>query len=58
MSYPVPPRTPLTPEQVERAFGYILALQTGGGAAIFDRADAEPEMAFLLLRLRSCSRNG
>ncbi len=33
MPYPIPSCTPLTPQQVERGFDYLLALQTGGGAA-------------------------
>ncbi|GHB32540.1 hypothetical protein [Streptomyces chryseus] len=51
MPYLIPPRTPLTPEQVERAFDYLLALQTGGGSNVAGRADADPELAFLLLRV-------
>lgn len=51
MPYLTPSRTPLTPEQVERGFDYLLALQTGGGAAVAGRADADPELAFVLLRL-------
>ncbi|MET9834542.1 hypothetical protein ABZ078_35810 [Streptomyces sp. NPDC006385] len=51
MPYLIPPRTPLTPEQVERAFDYVLALQMGGGEAIAGRAEADPELAFVLLRL-------
>ncbi|MGW6945059.1 hypothetical protein ACWGF3_39445 [Streptomyces xanthophaeus] len=51
MPYLIPPRTPLTPKQVERAFDYLLALQTGGGSHVADRADADPELAFLLLRV-------
>ncbi|MCI3220859.1 hypothetical protein [Streptomyces sp. NP-1717] len=47
----IPPRTPLTPEQVELGFDYLLALQTGGGGAVDGRAEAEPELAFVLLRL-------
>jgi len=45
----VPPRTPLTPEQVERAFAYLMALEAGGGANVAGRED--PELAFLMLRL-------
>ncbi|WP_404200367.1 hypothetical protein [Streptomyces tauricus] len=41
MLYLVPPRTPLTPEQVERAFDYVLALRRGGGAATAGRAEAD-----------------
>lgn len=51
MPYLIPPRTPLTPEQVEQAFDYLLAPQMGGGAAIAGRAEADPELAFVLLRL-------
>ncbi|MFD6478985.1 hypothetical protein ACFWEH_36350 [Streptomyces anulatus] len=51
MPYLIPPRTPLTPEQVERGFGYLLALQMGGGAAVAGRAESDPELAFVLLRL-------
>ncbi|MFF7845191.1 hypothetical protein ACFZC6_41595 [Streptomyces ossamyceticus] len=51
MPYLIPPRTPLTPEQVERGFDYLLALQMGGGDAIAGRAEADPELAFVLLRL-------
>ncbi|MFJ6805709.1 hypothetical protein ACIQRK_06630 [Streptomyces anulatus] len=47
----LPPRTPLTPEQVERGFHYLLALQMGGGAAVTGRAEADPQLAFVLLRL-------
>ncbi len=36
---------------MELGFDYLLALQTGGGAAVAGRADADPEMAFVLLRL-------
>ncbi|PJM98631.1 hypothetical protein CG740_34920 [Streptomyces sp. CB01201] len=51
MPYLIPTRTPLTPDQVERGFDYLLALQTGGGAAVAGRAEADPELAFILLRL-------
>lgn len=51
MPYLIPPRTPLAPKQVERAFDYVIALQLGGGGNVADRADADPELAFLLLRL-------
>ncbi|QNT98336.1 hypothetical protein HEP81_08108 (plasmid) [Streptomyces griseofuscus] len=51
MPYLIPPRTPLTPEQVELGFDYLLALQMGGGAAVAGRAEADPELAFVLLRL-------
>ncbi|MGW7529707.1 hypothetical protein [Streptomyces sp. NPDC054783] len=51
MPYLIPSRTPLTPEQVERGFDYLLALQMGGGAAVAGQAEADPELAFILLRL-------
>ncbi|MEV5434106.1 hypothetical protein [Streptomyces sp. NPDC052701] len=51
MPYLPPPRTPLTPDQVERGFDYLLALQMGGGAAVAGQAEADPEPAFVLLRL-------
>ncbi|CAM5740365.1 hypothetical protein SALBM311S_02690 [Streptomyces alboniger] len=51
MPYLIPSRTPLMPEQVERGFDYLLALQTGGGAAVTGQAEADPELAFVLLRL-------
>ncbi|MFF3276043.1 hypothetical protein ACFYWU_34680 [Streptomyces chrestomyceticus] len=51
MPYLIPSRTPLTPQQVERGFDYLLALQTGDGAAVAGRAETEPELAFVLLRL-------
>ncbi|MFB1046825.1 hypothetical protein [Streptomyces chrestomyceticus] len=51
MPYLIPSRTPLTPQQVERGFDYLLALQTGGGAAVAGRAEADPELAFVVLRL-------
>ncbi|MDX3488172.1 hypothetical protein [Streptomyces sp. ID05-18] len=51
MPYLIPPRTPLTPEQVERGFDYLLALQTGGGTAVAGRAEADQALAFVLLRL-------
>lgn len=51
MPYLIPPRTPLTEEQVERAFDYVIELQLGGGSHVAGRADADPELAFLLLRL-------
>ncbi|MFJ7416514.1 hypothetical protein ACIQWZ_37805 [Streptomyces sp. NPDC098077] len=51
MPYLIPPRTPLTPEQVERGFDYLLALQMGGGAAVAGRAEAGPQLAFVMLRL-------
>jgi hypothetical protein len=49
--YLIPSRTPLTPEQVERGFDYLLALQLGGAASVAGRAEADPELAFVLLRL-------
>lgn len=49
MPYLIPPRTPLTPEQVERVFDYLLALEMGGGAAVAGQAEADPELAFVLL---------
>ncbi|CAL9327284.1 hypothetical protein [Streptomyces sp. SudanB182_2057] len=51
MPYLIPTRTPLTPEQVEQGFDYLLALQTGGGTYAAGRAEATPELAFILLRL-------
>lgn len=51
MPHLIPPRTPLTPEQVERGFDYLLALQMGGGADVAGRAEADPGLAFVLLRL-------
>lgn len=51
MPYLIPSRTPLTPEQVERGFDYLLALQTGGGTYAAGRVEATPELAFVLLRL-------
>lgn len=51
MPYLIPPRTPLTPEEVDRAFDYLLALQMGGGNYASGRMPATPELAFLLLRL-------
>ncbi|MEU7038852.1 hypothetical protein ABZ958_35055 [Streptomyces sp. NPDC046237] len=51
MPYLIPSRTPLTPGQVERGFDYLLALQMGGGGAVAGRAEADPELAFILLRL-------
>ncbi|MGW1769810.1 hypothetical protein ACWCQL_37915 [Streptomyces sp. NPDC002073] len=51
MPYLIPVRTPLTPEEVDRAFGYLLALQMGGGNCASGRMPATPELAFLLLRL-------
>ncbi|MFB1047353.1 hypothetical protein [Streptomyces chrestomyceticus] len=49
MPYLIPSRTPLAPEQVERGFNYLLALQTGGGTVVAGRAEADPELAFVLL---------
>lgn len=51
MPYLVPPRTPLTPEQVHRAFAYLMALEAGGGANVAGREQADPELPFLMLRL-------
>ncbi len=51
MTYLIPPRIPLTPEQVERGFDYLLALQRGGGAAVAGRVEADPGLAFVLLWL-------
>ncbi|MET9810785.1 hypothetical protein [Streptomyces halstedii] len=51
MPYLIPLRTPLTPDQVEQGFDYLLALQMGGGNYVSGRTPASPELAFLLLRL-------
>ncbi|MGV9758628.1 hypothetical protein ACWDUC_22750 [Streptomyces tricolor] len=51
MPYVIPSRTPLTSEQVEQGFGYLPALQTGGGTYAAGRVEATPELAFILLRL-------
>ena len=51
MPYLIPYRTPLTPEQAERGFDYLLALQTGGSASVAGRAGVDPELAFILPRL-------
>ncbi|TDU68998.1 hypothetical protein [Streptomyces sp. KS 21] len=51
MPYLIPARAPLTPEEVDRAFDYLLALQMGGGNYASGRTPATPELAFLLLRL-------
>ncbi|MFC7986985.1 hypothetical protein [Streptomyces sp. NPDC057336] len=51
MPYLIPSRAPLTPDQVERGFDYLLELQTCGGAPVAGRAEADPELAFILLRL-------
>ncbi len=44
MPYLIPPCKPLTEEQVEHAFDYVLALQTGDGGAVAGRADADPAL--------------
>ncbi|WP_446039041.1 hypothetical protein [Streptomyces sp. SID1121] len=44
-----PPVRPLTPEQVQKGFGFLLALQMGGGN-VAHRTD-DPELPFVLLRL-------
>ncbi len=51
MPYLIPSRTPLTPEQVARAFDFLLALQMGGEGNVAGRANADPELSFVLLRL-------
>ncbi|MEU8842700.1 hypothetical protein AB0D97_26795 [Streptomyces roseus] len=51
MPYLITARAPLTPEEVDRAFDYLLALQMGGGNYVSGRMPATPELAFLLLRL-------
>ncbi|WP_331722345.1 hypothetical protein [Streptomyces canus] len=51
MPYLIPSRTPLTPKQVEQSFDYLLALQMSGDVAVAGRAEADPELAFVLLRL-------
>ncbi|MFE1383419.1 hypothetical protein ACFW6S_31170 [Streptomyces sp. NPDC058740] len=51
MPYLIPTRTPLTPEQVEQGFDYLLALQKGGGTYATGRVEATPELAFVLLQL-------
>lgn len=51
MPYLIPYRTPLTPEQAERGFDYLLALQMGGSASVAGRAGVDPELAFILPRL-------
>lgn len=51
MPYLIPSRTPLTPEQVEQGFDFLLALQTGGGNYASQQVEATPELAFILLRL-------
>ncbi|MFH8985616.1 hypothetical protein [Streptomyces varsoviensis] len=66
MPYLIPLRTPLTPEQVEHAFGYLIDLQTGGGNLVAGRADADPTAdsfaldevgAILLSALRDWARD-
>ncbi|MFE2528414.1 hypothetical protein ACFXEL_29760 [Streptomyces sp. NPDC059382] len=57
MPYLIPPRTPLTPEQVERAFDYLLALQMGGGSHVASRADADPERKLIWLLTQMPSRS-
>ncbi|WP_331734176.1 hypothetical protein OG345_41510 (plasmid) [Streptomyces sp. NBC_01220] len=51
MPYLIPSRTPLTAEEVDLAFDYLLALQGGGGNYASSRTPATAELAFLLLRL-------
>ncbi|MEU0381015.1 hypothetical protein [Streptomyces cyaneofuscatus] len=51
MPYLIPSRASLTPEGVDRAFDYLLALQTGGGSNACGRTPATPELAFLVLQL-------
>ncbi|MFD9418810.1 hypothetical protein ACFWC9_29470 [Streptomyces goshikiensis] len=51
MPYLIPPRTPLTLEEVDRAFDYLLALQMGGENYASGRTPATPELAFPLLQL-------
>lgn len=51
MPYLIPSRAPIAPEEVDRAFDYLLALQTGGGNNASGRTPATPELAFLVLRL-------
>ncbi|MFI1293332.1 hypothetical protein ACH4VM_33640 [Streptomyces sp. NPDC020792] len=51
MPYLIPFRTPLTPEQVERGFDYLLALQMGGAPYAAEQVEATPELTFVLLRL-------
>ena len=50
MPYLIPYRTPLTPEQAERGFDHLLALQMGGSASVAGRAGVDPELAFILPR--------
>lgn len=51
MPYLIPSRTPLTAEEVDLAFDYLLALQGGGGNYASSRTPTTAELAFLLLRL-------
>ena len=51
MPYLIPSRTPLTPGQVERGFDYLQVLQMGSVAPVAGRAEADPELALVLLRL-------
>ncbi|MEW2287368.1 hypothetical protein [Streptomyces sp. NPDC047841] len=51
MPYLIPSRTPLTPEQVERGFDYLLTLRTGGEDALARQPEADPALAFVLPRL-------
>jgi hypothetical protein len=54
MPYLVQPRTPLTPEEVELAFEYLLAIQDHSEhalATVIDRTKAVPAPTYLLLRL-------
>ncbi|MFC9431661.1 hypothetical protein [Streptomyces sp. NPDC056987] len=54
MPYLEQPRMPLTPEEVELAFEYLLAVQNPHGhavTAICDRTKGVPEPAFLLMQL-------
>ncbi|MFC9863608.1 MULTISPECIES: hypothetical protein [unclassified Streptomyces] len=41
----IPSRSPLTPEEVDLAFDYLLALQMGGGNYASGRTSATPELA-------------
>ncbi|MFJ1601564.1 hypothetical protein [Streptomyces sp. NPDC088261] len=50
MFYLVPSRAPLTTEQVQKGFSFLLGLQLGGGSNVADRTD-DPELPFVLLRL-------
>ncbi|MEV7061063.1 hypothetical protein AB0407_36900 [Streptomyces microflavus] len=51
MPYLIPSRAPIAPKEVDRAFDYLLALQTVGGNNASGRTPATPELAFLVLRL-------